>query len=356
MMREGVRFSSKRLMLTLMLCACSVILLQNRHLSRESSFLFRLCGIAAGLFVCFLFFLPAVLLKRRYGSDVPTLVAQRPRWQQISVAMIYAAYFLYVAAYFLIPYTEMFTEKYYTDVSPCVIALLLLACCVYAAYKGPNVITRFGIFLFMLAMLTNFLLFGGSLSSLTFEGGFTFQGSLPAFWQDADYFMTPSFTAAVFACLAGDTLRFRLRQIIVALGLTGVKFALILFFITFAVGEYAYRQDFQTFVLSRVAHFGTFAGIESFYMALCTMSVFMILSLILCCLCRDVGKRGSLTAIAAFTGGIFLLHFIAANQNSVKELLMQPIVLNGFSLVTAVILPLSMLIGRGEKKCAKALR
>ena len=39
----------------------------------------------------------------------------------------------------------------------------------------------------------------------------------------------------------------------IALLLTGVKYALVLFFIVYAVGAYAARQEYRTFVLSRVA-------------------------------------------------------------------------------------------------------
>ena len=48
-MRVEVKFSSKRFLLTLMLCACSVILLQNHDLSRDASFTFRLLCLAAAL-------------------------------------------------------------------------------------------------------------------------------------------------------------------------------------------------------------------------------------------------------------------------------------------------------------------
>ncbi len=350
-MNSGVRFSSKRFFMTLMLCACSVILLQNYNISEDSSFLFQLCCVFAGLAVCFLFFLPAVYLKKRYDSDVFTLAKNSPKRIRLILAAVYTVYFLYAALFFLIPYTEMFTKKYYTEASPCLISLLLIACCVYAAFKGPNVITRFGLFLFALAMITNLLLFGGSISSLDFSNGFSFKGDFGSFLQNTVYFITPCFTAVIFACLSSDTRQFKLRHTVFALGLTGVKYTLVLFFISYAVGEYALRQEYRTFVLSRVAHFGAYAGIESFYMALSTMSVFMIISLLLCCMCRAVGKRGSIKAISIFSGVIFLIHLISANQNSVKELLTQPVTLIIFSLLTAAVIPL-LFFRRGGKKNA----
>ena len=215
----------------------------------------------------------------------------------------------------------------------------------YAAVKGVNVITRFGIFLFVLAMTTNLLLFGGCVSSLDFQnGGAFFSGEPEDFLQDMLYFATPCFIAALFACLCGSAKQFRTRHVTIALLMTGVKYALVLFFIVYAVGAYAARQEYRTFVLSRVAHFGSFSGIESFYMALSTMSVFMILSLLLCGVTKSAGKPGSLPLTAALTGGIFVLHWLAELFPFVRECFTRPLLLIGFSFLTAVVLPSVLLI------------
>ena len=345
-MKTEVPFSSKRFFMTLMLCACSVILLQNNDLSKDSSFWLDLTGIIAGLAVCFLFFLPAIILKKKYNSDVMTLANQTKPLLRLATAAFYALYFLFTAAYFLIPYTDMFCKKYYPDASPCLIALVLLACCVYAAVKGVNVISRFGIFLFVLALVTNFLMFAGSGSALHFDENLTFRGTPSAFLQNTGYFITPGFIAAIYVCLSDCTRRFTWRQPLISLALTGVKFALVLFFIAFAVGEYAGRQEYPAYVLSRVAHFGSFAGIESFYMALATMSVFMIISLLLCCVCRGFRQVGNSKWTVALAALLFVLRFIADRNNSLTELLTSVPVFNVLTFIAAVVIPSLYLIGR----------
>ena len=332
--------------MTLMLCACSVILLQNNDLSGDSSFWVDLISIFAGLAVCFLFFLPSIVLKKKYNTDVMTLANRSKPLIHKATAAFYAVYFLFTAAYFLIPYTDMFCKKYYPDASPCLIALVLLACCVYAAIKGVNVMTRFGIFLFVLALVTNFLMFAGSGSALHFDENLEFRGTLAAFFQNTCYFITPGFAAAIYVCLSGCTRRFTWRQPLIALGLTGVKFALVLFFIAFAVGDYAGRQEYPAYVLSRVAHFGSFAGIESFYMALATMSVFMIISLLLCCVCRGFQRGGNLKWTVALAAFLFVLRFTAEINNSLSELLTNVTVLNALTFIAAVVIPSLYLIGR----------
>ncbi len=339
-MRAEIKFSSKRFLMSLTLCACSVILLQSFDLA-PASFLFDLLCVGVGLGLCFLLFLPTALLKKRCGGDTLSQLGSRSAAERRAVAAVYCAYAIFAALYFLLPYTDMFCKKYYTETDPCFVAFMLLICCVYAAFKGANVITRFAVFLFALAMVTNLLLFGGSLSSLRFdEDSFRFEGGIQAFFRNTGYFFTPGFIAVLFACLSGYTRNFRLRQPVVALALTGLKFALILFFIAFAVGEYASRQEYQTFLLSRVAHFGSYAGVESFYMALSTMSVFMIVSLFLCAICRAVGRNGSLPWIAGFSAAIFLLRFAAEAFSPLRTVFTDPTVFNALTVLTGAVIPM----------------
>ncbi len=352
-MQTEVKFSSKRFLLALLLCACSVILLQNNNLSPNASFSFNAICIASGLAICFLFFLPSLILKKRTDSDVPTLARRYTPKLRIPVAIFYSLYFVYGALYFLLPYIDMFHTKYFPGVTPCLITLLMLICCAYAACKGVNVISRFGIFLFLFALLTNILMFGGSLSELDLgHYGFEFSGDVNSFVQNTLYFVTPSFIAVIFACCSGVTRNFRFRQPVFTLIFTGLKYAAVIFFVRFALGDYAGRQTYPAFVLSRVAHFGPFAGIESFYLALATMSVFMIISLFLCCISRGACTEGNRKCVIIFTVIIFALYVTATYINSVKEILSNPVLLLLLTFAAAVMLPAAYIFV-GRKSNAK---
>ena len=352
-MQTEVKFSSKRFLLALLLCACSVILLQNNNLSTNASFTFNAVCIAAGLAVCFLFFLPSLILKKKTDSDVPTLARRYTPRLRIPLTVFYALYFVYAALYFLLPYIDMFHTKYFPEVTPCLITFLMLLCCAYAACKGVNVISRFGIFLFLFALFTNILMFGGSLSELDFSHyDFELSGDFNALIRNTLYFAVPSFIAVIFACCSGLTRNFRFRQPVFTLIFTGVKYAAVLFFIRFALGDYAGRQTYPAFVLSRVAHFGSFAGIESFYLALATMSVFMIVSLFLCCISRGTRGDGDRKTTLIFTLIIFALYVAATYINSVKEILINPILLLLLTFIAAVMLPTAYIFA-GRKSNAK---
>lgn len=247
----------------------------------------------------------------------------------------------------------MFHTKYFPEVTPCLITFIMLLGCAYAACKGVNVISRFGIFLFLFALLTNILMFGGSLSELDFSHySFELNGEFNAFMQNTLYFVTPSFIAVIFACCSGVTRNFRFRQPVFTLIFTGLKYAAVIFFVWFALGDYAGRQTYPAFVLSRVAHFGPFAGIESFYLALATMSVFMIVSLFLCCISRGTCSDGNRKCVLIFTLIIFALYVTATYINSVKEILVNPIPLLLLTFVAAVMLPAAYIFV-GRKSNAK---
>ena len=343
-MQTKVAFSAKRLLLTLLLCSCSVILLQSFDLSPRAGFLFHLICIAVGLAFSFLFFIPSVVIRVRTGFDFPTLVhCESPKLSPF-LAVFYGAYFVYTAVFFLLPYTDMFCKKYFPETSPCFVAALLLISCVYAAAKGTNVITRFGIFLFVFALIANVLMMGGSVSSLSFESGVGLNGTADELFRGALYFVTPAFIAVIFGFLSGFTKNFRLRQVVLTLIFTGVKYTAIMFFVCFALGAYAYRQEYQTFVLSRVAHFGIYSGIESVYLALTTMSVFLIVSLFLCCVGKSVGQSGVLKHIICFAAVIFTLHTCAVYLRPVSELLTDTAVMVGFTFIAAVVVPCAYLI------------
>lgn len=350
-MQNEVKFSSRRLMLTLMLCACSVILLQNHNVSARNSFTVDLLCMLGGLAVCAVSFLPAIVLKKRFDSDVLSLISQATPKLKTPFALLYALYFTYVAAAFLLSYTDLFCQKYYPGVSPCMVGLCLLGVCVYAACKGVNIITRIGIFLFAFALLTNTLLFTGSASSLDLANGslgFSFDAE-----EAADtflYFCTPVFAAALYACTAGQTRRFRFRQPLLSLLFTAIKFALVLFFVTFSLGSYAQRQSYQTFILSRVAHFGSFAGMESFFMSLLTLSVFTIIALSLCCIGRSAGRSRSPRLTVSIAAILFVINLIAEWNDSFREIFSNSLVLLIFTAVVAVLVPTAYIWIGGKRR------
>ena len=168
-MQVNQKFVSKRLLLSLFFCASSVILLQNYNLSKDSSFSFEILCLIVGIVLCAVIFLPSMILKAKYNYDIVTSIkSSSPKLFYVLFA-VYAAYFVYASEYFLLRYTEMFHEKYFSDAAEVAIAFVMLAVCFYAACRGSNVVTRFGIFVFIFGLLSYILLFSGTFPTWTIE-------------------------------------------------------------------------------------------------------------------------------------------------------------------------------------------
>lgn len=349
-MTDLIKFSSRRLMLTLMLCACSVVLLQNHNVSPRCSFSVNLLCMLGGLAVCAVLLIPSVIIKKRFDSDVPTLARQATPRLKIPLSCFYALYFTYVSSAFLLEYTDLFSHKYYPGVSPCVVGACLLGICVYAAFRGVNIITRIGIFLFAFALFTNALLFSGCVSSVDFQNGsFALSGTVGEGLGTLCYFCTPAFIAVIYGSVAGQTRDFRFRQPLLSLLFTAVKFALVMFFVTFALGSYAERQNYQSFVLSRVAHFGGFAGVESIFIALATVSVMMVISLSFCCIGRFAGRERTLKTPLLFAAVLMTVSLVSRMNNSVKEIFASPALLFALTVAAAGVIPTAYIFIGGKK-------
>ena len=101
-------------MLSLMLCSCSVILLQNHNVSPKNSFTVNLLCMLGGLAVSAVMFLPSVILKKTRDTDFLTVSAQSTPKLKIPLAAVYALYFVYAAEYFLLPYTPTLFFFFFT--------------------------------------------------------------------------------------------------------------------------------------------------------------------------------------------------------------------------------------------------
>ena len=194
------------------------------------------------------------------------------------------------------------------------------------------------------------MIFTGNISNIEINTkDFSFSGQKNDFINNTSFFLTPAFTSVIFAVLSGYTKNFRPRQIVFSVIITAIVFALILFFTTFALGEYAFAQDYRCFLLSKTTHFGNVGGFDSLYLSVSVLTVFLAISLILTCICKSTGKSSSLPIILIFSIIIFILFIYANNFNAAKELLINHYLFNILTFVSAVVIPTIYLIAFGRR-------
>lgn len=349
-MQTKIKLPSKRFMLMLFLCSSAVILLQNYNISEGSSLLFSLLSMLCGLIVTFLLFIPSVIIKKRTDLDFMSLAHIKTPTAVIYISAFYCIYFVYAAEYFLLIYSDMFSKKLNSDANIYVLIFILISACIYAAFKGTNAIARCSVFIFVFSFIAFILIFTGNISNVRIDNlSFVFSGSYLSFADNSAFFVTPAFISVIFAVQSGYTKNFRPRHIVFTLGFTALLFALVLFFCKFSLGKYAFSQEYQSFLLSKTAHFGGVAGFESFYLALSALTVFVILSLLLTCVCKSTGRSSSLPNVLIFALIIYVLFICAQNFNSVREILLNPNIFNILTFITAAVFPTSYILIYGRK-------
>ncbi len=339
-MQTKIKFPSKRLLLSLFLCSGAVILLQNINLSDNRSFTFDLLCIVVAMAISLLFFVPSIILKKNKDVDFMSFSHMRTPSVIVFIAAFYSIYFVFAAEYFLLNYTDMFVKKLNTEANVFVVAFLIIAACIYSARKGANAITRCGIFIFAFSFIGYVLIFAGNIPNLDFENyTFEFSGNYNDFISGVSYYLTTSFIVVIFATISGYTKSFKTRQTAISLGFIALLFIMFMFFTRFALGNYAYSQEYSSYVLSKASHLGVVSGMDGFYLSISTLSVFLIISLLLTCLTKTSGQSSSMKIILMFSVIIFALFICAENFNSAREILTNQAVLNILTFISAVIIP-----------------
>lgn len=349
-MQTKIKFPSKRLLLLIFLAGISVILLESFNLPKDTSFLFNLLTLICGFSLTALNFVPSIIIKNRTDLDFMSLAHIKTPNAIIFVSAFYCMYFVYTAEYFLIKYCDMFSKKLNSEANIFAVAFVLLAVCVYAGYKGTNAIARCSIFIFAFSFIVFLLVFTGNISNLEINiADFNYSGQKGDFINNTSFFLTPAFTAVIFSVLSGYTKNFRPRQIVFSVAITAFLFALILFFTTFVLGEYAFAQDYRCFLLSKTTHFGDVGGFDSLYLSISLLTVFLTISLILTCICKSTGKSSSLPIVLIFALIIFVLFICSYHFNAIKELLTNHYILNILTFVSAVVIPVIYLFVFGRR-------
>lgn len=339
-MQTKIKFPSKRLLLLLSVSAGSVILLECFDIPENTSFLFNLLTLICGLLITVLFYLPSAYIKRKTNIDFMSMVHIKTPSAVVFVSAVYCCYFVFTAEYFLLKYSDMYLKKLNSEVNIFAVVLILIAVCVYAAYKGTNAVARCSIFIFAFSIIAYILIFWGNISNLELKPtDFVFTGDLDGFINNTSFFITPAFTAVIFSVVSGYTKNFRTRQLFFSFAVIAILFALFLFFSAFVLRDYAFSQDYRCFLLSKTSHFGEVSGLDSLYLVISLSAIFLIISLLLTCICKSTGKSSNFYVIMIFSLIIFVFFICACKFNSIKEILTNQYIFNVFSFITAVIIP-----------------
>ena len=347
-MQINTKLPSSRLLMTLFICMLSIILLQNYNFAY--SFTFNVISVLISFTIIFLFYIPTSIIKKKTNLDFLSFANSKTPAAIVFISAFYCIYFVYAITYFLFIYADMFVNKLNKEANIYIVTLLLLVTAVYAAYKGVNAITRYSIFIFVFTIISLLIIFSGNISNIDFiNNSFEFTSEKSNLINNVSYFLTPSFSVVIFASVSEYTKNFKIRQIVLTIGLTFIVFILSLFFLSFCLGDYAFQQSYQFYLLSKIAHIGVISGIESFYLAFVTATVFLTISLMLTGITKSTGKSDNISIILMFAIIIAIFFVCVVRLEGLSEILLNHTVLNTLSFIGAVIIPtMYLLVYRGK--------
>lgn len=342
-MNGNTKIPLGQLMISIFLCMTSILIMQNFYQKSSMSFGFCVICILISFVVVFAFFMPSLLLKQKSIRAVTLVKHSVNPFLSMLSATIYGMYFVYASVYFLLYYTEMIEQKLNPNADFSILVFLFLLCCVYAAIKGENTVTRCSVLIFAFSFLTLLLIFFGNISNLDFSSySISNKLNFNNMLENGSFYLTLSVTSVIFLCSSEKVKKLRKKYILVLTAFSAVLALIISFFCNFVLGTYGQQQSFSFFTLSKTAQIGVVNGFDALLLAMLTSTAFVLISLLLISTRKTAGQD-SKNSIYVFAVVVLVLFICAQTSQFLKNIILNTYVLNAFTFITAVIIPLCRL-------------
>lgn len=326
-----------QMMIALFVAVIGIILIQNYSFVNQS-LMSSVFSIVISITVLFICIVPTLVIKHKTGLSFIGFVKRETPSAMIFLSMFYALYFVYVLTHFLLKYSIVFTSTENRKDAGFAVVFILLAVCVFASAKGIGAVARCSLFVFAFTLIAFALIFGGNVIHLDFSA-FEFELSINQLQYGSVAFAIVTFAAVVFGFFEYDSV-IKSKSILLLLCGIALTLLLVVFFVFFALGQYGTMQSYQIFVLSKSAKIGDVGGIDSFYMSLCAMTIFVLVSLCLICVGRVVNRNESVSCMAIFAAVAYVLYLTADYYNSVKEIIINSYVFDIFTVLASFAVPM----------------
>lgn len=290
--------------------------------------------------VLLLFFTPSYFLLKNTNEDIFLLAQRKTPIIALFVSELYVGFFVFSAVKILKNYTDMMTTAINPDANSYVVALCLMAVCVYAAVKGMGAVTRSAVIIFAVIVVCLTAIFLGNISKIELNNfNFGFNG---IFGKKNIFFdLVPVLVSApIFAVLCGNTKGSRGKALIGFVTVTTLVTGLIVFFTTAVLGQFSSERGFSFFTLSKVSGAAEFSGFDSFYLIASVLSVIVLISLLLVSINKAVDNCGSIKNTLMFSVLVYVLFVCSENFSFVTEILYDEYVFLIFSFICGVAIPL----------------
>lgn len=347
---KKVTISVAQLFVTLFISRTIVNITYSLYITETSEMWDNLISAVISFFLTLLMVIPVYLLYRRSPSH-SILDQGYNAWGRLGavIAVIYALYYIWVLCYTLSLFDLFVTDLMNPKISSAVLSFGVIAASIYGAYKGIEALGRTS-GLVLIAILAAFIFLVCALTvqvdplnykPFFYEGaGGTINGVLLMLARNS---CIP--VLAVLLPFAKGNVKKGIGWWCV--GVYGTTILVILLVVG-VLGDYLVTQPFPVYTATSVAQIGIFQRMDAVFLGVWTAGIFikcaLFLYLVSLCVKKIWGEKASRISILVTGAVVLLMTYGITASNLVMGVLFNNNILLAFTMLTAVVLPLLVLL------------
>ncbi len=278
-------------------------------------------------------------------------------------AIIYAIYFIWVLCYTLSLFDLFVTDLMNPKISSIALSLAVMVASIYGSYKGIEALARTSTIVFI-AILALFVFLGVSLFSQVNQTNIEplfYDGPTKAL--DGVLFMLARNScipvmAVLLSMTKGDNKKIKRGIFFWSFGIYGFS-ALFIYLTVGVLGKYYLAtQAFPLYTAASVAEIGIFQRLDSVFLGVWTAGIFIKTSLFIylvsICIKKVWGETASKISIAVTGVAVLICAFGVTSSVEIMSILFNNYILMVFTFVTAILIPIVLLIKKRNKGAVKA--
>ncbi len=350
------RISAGQLFALLYISRMVVNVTYSRYHSDINDLKYGVFSSLTALFFTLVMLIPVHLVIRSgNGRNILDSSFTTARPFSFAVALLYGIYFLWVLVYTVSFFDTMTSNVFDPNLSVTVLSAVGILSTIYGAYKGIQTLGRASTLFLVLIGIALVILTGTLIPKADFLNFEPLSAdNIPSVTE-----MTVS-ALSKNSCIPAMALLIPLtdgnRKMTSLLWATAVylSMSVIALLIIAVLGEYTFTQTFPVYTLTAVASLGVTRRLDGIFMGVWLLGMFVKVSLFIAlfamCVNKFFGEKKAKTAVFLCGGAVFGLSLLVNSVDGIADMLFNVYFAFGFTLLTAVVLPLVVTITNICKK------
>lgn len=346
-MSETKRISAGQFFALLYISRMVVNVTYSRYHSDITQLKYGVYGSITSLFFTLIMLIPVhILLKTGNDRNILDSAFAVAKPFSVGIAVIYGTYFLWVAVNTVSFFDTMSSNVFNPNLSVTVLSAVGILSVIYGACQGIQTLGRSSTIFALLIGIALIIL------TLTLIPKADFLNLEMLSAENIPDVAEMTFSAiAKNSCIPAMTLLLPLvdgnkkNVSVIWATMVYLSIGVITVLIIAVLGEYTFTQTFPVYTITAVASLGVTRRLDGIFMGIWLVGMFVKVSLFGClfamCVNKFFGKKKAKISVFLYGGAVFVLSFLVSRNDRISAFLFHPYFAFGFTLLTAVIIPLA---------------